>query len=80
MSASARTAAPARCTARRKLVNAVALALSLAAMAFGLFWLLWILVETHPPGHRRPVAPTLHQDDAAAAAETAASPTRSSAG
>ncbi len=31
---------------RRKLVNAVALALSLAAMAFGLFWLLWILWET----------------------------------
>jgi phosphate transport system permease protein len=32
--------------ARRKRVNAVALALSLAAMAFGLFWLVWILVET----------------------------------
>lgn len=32
--------------ARRKRVNAVALALSLAAMAFGLFWLIWILVET----------------------------------
>jgi phosphate transport system permease protein len=31
---------------RRKLINAVALALSLAAMAFGLFWLLWILWET----------------------------------
>jgi phosphate transport system permease protein len=31
---------------RRKLVNAVALSLSLAAMAFGLFWLLWILFET----------------------------------
>jgi len=31
---------------RRKLVNAVALALSLAAMGFGLFWLVWILVET----------------------------------
>ena len=31
---------------RRKLVNRVALALSLAAMAFGLFWLLWILFET----------------------------------
>ncbi|MEP7057561.1 MAG: phosphate ABC transporter permease PstA [Caldimonas sp.] len=31
--------------ARRKLVNAVALALALAAMAFGLFWLIWILVE-----------------------------------
>jgi phosphate transport system permease protein len=30
---------------RRKLVNRVALALSLAAMAFGLFWLLWILFE-----------------------------------
>ncbi|MDP9044223.1 MAG: phosphate ABC transporter permease PstA [Pseudomonadota bacterium] len=32
--------------ARRKRVNAVALTLSLAAMAFGLFWLVWILVET----------------------------------
>ncbi len=32
--------------ARRKRVNAVALSLSLAAMAFGLFWLAWILVET----------------------------------
>jgi phosphate transport system permease protein len=32
--------------ARRKRVNAVALTLSLAAMAFGLFWLIWILVET----------------------------------
>jgi phosphate transport system permease protein len=32
--------------AGRKRVNAVALTLSLAAMAFGLFWLLWILIET----------------------------------
>ena len=31
---------------RRKVVNAVALALSLGAMAFGVFWLIWILVET----------------------------------
>jgi phosphate transport system permease protein len=31
--------------ARRKLVNRVALALSLGAMGFGLFWLLWILFE-----------------------------------
>ena len=31
---------------RRKLVNVVALTLSLSAMAFGLFWLIWILVET----------------------------------
>jgi phosphate transport system permease protein len=30
---------------KRKLVNAVALALSLAAMSFGLFWLIWILIE-----------------------------------
>lgn len=30
----------------RKRVNAIALALSLAAMAFGVFWLIWILVET----------------------------------
>lgn len=32
--------------AARKRVNQVALALSLAAMAFGVFWLLWILWET----------------------------------
>ncbi len=32
--------------AQRKIVNKVALALSLAAMAFGLFWLTWILFET----------------------------------
>ena len=31
---------------RRKTVNAVALSLSLLAMAFGLFWLIWILFET----------------------------------
>jgi phosphate transport system permease protein len=31
---------------QRKIVNQVALALSLAAMAFGVFWLIWILIET----------------------------------
>lgn len=31
---------------RRKTINAIALGLSLAAMAFGVFWLLWILIET----------------------------------
>lgn len=31
---------------RRKMVNVVALTLALAAMAFGVFWLVWILVET----------------------------------
>ncbi|HET9646278.1 MAG TPA: phosphate ABC transporter permease PstA [Burkholderiaceae bacterium] len=31
---------------RRKIVNYVALSLALAAMAFGVFWLVWILVET----------------------------------
>ena len=31
---------------RRKLINVVALVLALGAMAFGLFWLIWILVET----------------------------------
>ena len=30
----------------RKRTNAIALVLSLAAMAFGVFWLLWILLET----------------------------------
>ena len=32
--------------ARRKMVNKIALVLSLAAMLFGLFWLFWILWET----------------------------------
>jgi phosphate transport system permease protein len=32
-------------TARRKLTNQVALGLSLAAMAFGIFWLAWILFD-----------------------------------
>jgi phosphate transport system permease protein len=31
---------------RRQRVNVIALTLSLAAMAFGLFWLIWILFET----------------------------------
>ena len=31
---------------RRKRINVVALTLALAAMAFGIFWLVWILVET----------------------------------
>ena len=31
---------------RRKLVNRIALTLALLAMAFGVFWLIWILVET----------------------------------
>jgi phosphate transport system permease protein len=32
--------------ARRKRVNVIALTLALAAMSFGIFWLIWILVET----------------------------------
>jgi phosphate transport system permease protein len=32
--------------AQRKIVNQVATALALGAMAFGLFWLFWILIET----------------------------------
>jgi phosphate transport system permease protein len=35
-----------RLHARRKRINVIALTLSLAAMAFGLVWLVWILVET----------------------------------
>ncbi len=35
-----------RLHARRKRNNVVAIALALAAMAFGIFWLVWILVET----------------------------------
>ena len=32
--------------ASRKRINAIALVLSLAAMSFGVFWLIWILIET----------------------------------
>lgn len=32
--------------AKRKRINSFALTLSLAAMAFGLFWLIWILYTT----------------------------------
>lgn len=47
MSASAAlTASRASHHASRKRINLIALALSLAAMAFGIFWLLWILFET----------------------------------
>ena len=35
---------------KRKLVNVVALMLSLSAMAFGLFWLIWILFTTFQLG------------------------------
>ena len=45
MSAAANDARVAKFS-RRKLTNQVALVLSLAAMAFGLFWLFWILFET----------------------------------
>ncbi|MEO5882432.1 MAG: phosphate ABC transporter permease PstA, partial [Caldimonas sp.] len=52
MSAPATSAGDERDTVRRrlhqkrKLANIVALALALTAMAFGLFWLIWILIET----------------------------------
>ena len=41
-----REAARRRLHSKRKLANAVALTLALGAMAFGLFWLIWILIET----------------------------------
>ncbi|HEY9065583.1 MAG TPA: phosphate ABC transporter permease PstA [Burkholderiaceae bacterium] len=44
--ASALQASRLRMHAKRKRVNAVALTLSLGAMAFGVFWLIWILIET----------------------------------
>ena len=48
MSATANFAESARLAKhrRRKRVNAIALTLSMSAMAFGLFWLAWILIET----------------------------------
>ena len=44
--AAERARARERIFANRKLVNQVALTLSLAAMAFGIFWLIWILWDT----------------------------------
>ncbi len=48
MSATAASLSPSKLARHRhrKRVNAIALTLSLAAMAFGLVWLIWILVET----------------------------------
>ena len=46
MNAARWDAARLRLHRQRKRVNAIALTLSLGAMAFGLFWLAWILVET----------------------------------
>ena len=46
LAAPASDAARRRLHARRKRTNAVALTLALAAMAFGIFWLVWILIET----------------------------------
>ncbi|NMM75113.1 phosphate ABC transporter, permease protein PstA [Rhodococcus sp. SRB_17] len=46
ISAAEQTRARQAMYARRKRVNRVALALSLAAMVFGVFWLVWILWET----------------------------------
>lgn len=46
MNASARDAGRLALHRKRKFINALALTLALAAMAFGLVWLVWILVET----------------------------------
>ena len=46
MSFAALDASRMRLHQRRKLMNALALTLALGAMAFGVFWLIWILVET----------------------------------
>jgi phosphate transport system permease protein len=48
-------------------VNVIALTLSLAAMAFGVFWLIWILFETVRLGWGGLNAGGVHRDDAAAA-------------
>jgi phosphate transport system permease protein len=47
---------------RRKLINIIALALSLAAMAFGLVWLIWILWDTLLLGVKGLSAATFLQD------------------
>ena len=50
-----------------------------AAMAFGVFWLVWILGETVRLGLGGLSLVALHRDDAAAQPKAAAWPTRSSA-
>ncbi|MEO8280140.1 MAG: phosphate ABC transporter permease PstA [Ideonella sp.] len=54
----------------RKLINTVALTLSLAAMAFGLFWLGWILIETFRLGFEGLTFATFTQDTPAPLAES----------
>lgn len=46
---------------RRKHINIVALTLSMAAMAFGLVWLFWILIETFRLGFNGLALATLTQ-------------------
>jgi phosphate transport system permease protein len=46
MNAATHDAGRLRMHGKRKRLNVIALTLSLAAMAFGLFWLAWILIET----------------------------------
>ncbi len=46
--------------ARRRLKNRIALTLSMATMAFGLFWLIWILIFHHHSRYRRYVAGAVH--------------------
>jgi phosphate transport system permease protein len=58
-----------RATGRASASTRSALTLSLAAMAFGLFWLIWILFETVRLGCRRAGLGGLHPDDAAAQAD-----------
>jgi phosphate transport system permease protein len=56
----------ARALPQRKRLNQMALTLSLAAMAFGVFWLVWILWETMRLGVGGLAWPCLHRNDAAA--------------
>ena len=65
--------------ARRRRVNAVMMTLSAAALAFGLFWLVWIIA--HPPvgRRRRPCGPRSSRSPRRRPAATADSRTRSSA-
>ena len=51
---------------RRLLVNRFNLAMSLATMAFGMLFLLWILAMLFMQRRRRAVADAVHADDAAA--------------
>jgi phosphate transport system permease protein len=52
--------------AKRRMKNRIALTLSMATMAFGLFWLIWILMSDRYPRYRWHESGAVYRNDAAA--------------